>query len=211
MSVAIRFFYKKIGVRGLENVPAKGPIIFALNHQNSFLDAFLVTGTTPRNPYFLARADAFNNKIAAFLLDIINIIPIYRIKDGISSLKKNEQVIVRCRRIMRQKHPVLIFPEASHEYKHMLRPLKKGIARIAFGTEFASEISPEVVTIPVGVYYGNYTKAGYNVFINYGSPVKVSDYKKIYEKDHRTPADTTLMKYAVILFVGKEFVFFEEI
>ena len=36
-------------------------------------------------------------------------------------------------------------------------------------------------------------------------------YKVIYEKKHRTLHDTTQMKYAVILFVGKEFVFFEKI
>ncbi len=183
MSIAIRIFYKNIGIRGLENVPEKGPIIFALNHQNSFLDAFLVTGTTPRNPYFLARADAFNNKIASFLMDIIKIMPIYRIRDGISNLKKNEQVIDRCRSIMQHKHPVLIFPEASHEYKCMLRPLHKGIARIAFGTEFASEISPKVIILPVGVHYENYKQAGYNVLINYGKPIKVSDYEDIYKEN----------------------------
>jgi Predicted AAA-ATPase/PD-(D/E)XK nuclease superfamily len=36
-------------------------------------------------------------------------------------------------------------------------------------------------------------------------------YKIIYEKKYIAPANSTQMKYAVILFVGKEFVFFEEI
>jgi hypothetical protein len=86
---------------------------------------------------------------------------------------------------MQQKHPVLIFPEANHEYKYILRPLKKGIARIAFGTEFASEQCPNVVIIPVGVYYENYKNAGYSVFLNYGKPIKVSDYKNIYKEKPR--------------------------
>ena len=36
-------------------------------------------------------------------------------------------------------------------------------------------------------------------------------YKPIYEKKYRSKSNSSQMKYAVILFVGKEFVFFEEI
>ena len=79
----------------MDNVPKKGPVIFAVNHQNSFLDALLVTTTTPRNPYYLARGDVFGISWISYLLNFINIMPIYRSRDGIKNIRKNEAIIDR--------------------------------------------------------------------------------------------------------------------
>jgi len=39
VTLAIRAYYRKIKVRGIENVPVNAPIIFAPNHQYAFMDA----------------------------------------------------------------------------------------------------------------------------------------------------------------------------
>jgi hypothetical protein len=68
-------------------------------------------------------------------------------------------------------------PEGMHNDKHQLRPLVKGIFRIAFK---AFEINPSTVIIPVGLDYSSYTAYRSRLIIQYGKPIKLSDYKEIY-------------------------------
>lgn len=165
----------------MDNVPKKGPVIFAVNHQNSFLDALLVTTTTPRNPYYLARGDVFGISWISYLLNFINIMPIYRSRDGIKNVRKNEAIIDRCTKILGEGHPVLIFPEANHEYKNQLRAIQKGVSRIAF----AANAKHPVRIVPVGIQFENYRKAGYPVLVTYGDPIDVADYQKSYTENNQ--------------------------
>ena len=50
-------FFRRIDVAGIENVPAKGPVIFAGNHPNALMDGFLLTAKCGRWPlHFMANA-----------------------------------------------------------------------------------------------------------------------------------------------------------
>jgi 1-acyl-sn-glycerol-3-phosphate acyltransferase len=63
LAVIVRWWlsihYKRIFVGGLENFPAKGPVLLAANHGNAFLDAITVCLSVNRPVWFLARADIF--------------------------------------------------------------------------------------------------------------------------------------------------------
>ena len=41
-------YFKKVQIQGLNNIPAKGPVIYAITHQNSLLDAYLSNGFSLR-------------------------------------------------------------------------------------------------------------------------------------------------------------------
>ena len=77
------FFTKNIKISGKENIPKKGAILFAVNHPNGLLDPLLVTTNTPRITHYLVRAAIFKKPIVKKFLATLNLMPIYRIRDGV--------------------------------------------------------------------------------------------------------------------------------
>jgi len=113
--------------------------------------------TCRRDPVFLARADVFANKFLAGILRLLKILPVYRIRDGVGELAKNEAIFQETMEVLRRgKCPVCIMPEGNHGTKRKLRQLVKGIFRVAFQAQEAFGEQPGVVIVPVGIDYSNY-------------------------------------------------------
>ena len=91
-------FYSKFIVIGEENIPHASPVIFAPNHNNALMDALAILATIPHEDpiVFLARADMFNNKMAARLLTFTKIMPAFRMRDGVENLGRNQEIFDRC-------------------------------------------------------------------------------------------------------------------
>ena len=176
-------YFRKLRVTGLKNIPAKGPLIYAINHQNALLDPLVVHSVSWRNPYFLTRADIFNNKFVDKFLRGIKMLPIYRIRDGFDSIKMNEAVFESAKEILTKGGVVGIFPEGSHSLLYKVRPLKKGIARIAFMTEEAADFKLNVQIIPIGIHYESHSSTKGRTLVTYGKPINVADYKQTYQQD----------------------------
>jgi 1-acyl-sn-glycerol-3-phosphate acyltransferase len=179
--LSLRFYFKRYQIAGSENIP-KGPVLFVSNHQNAFLDALLITCSSSSNPYFLARASIFKKKWANRLLNAIRIIPIYRIRDGFSSVKKNDQVFEQCNRILSGGNSILIFPEGNHDNRYLLRPLQKGAARIALEAENRNSFNLNLKIVPVGIQYKEYDKVGNSVLVSFGPAISVAGFKDLYHK-----------------------------
>ena len=176
-----RIFYRRIEVKHWERIPRDRPVLLAPNHQNALMDAMATHNTSRRDPVFLARADIFKNKFIAGLLRLIKILPVYRIRDGASELGKNEDVFQEVMQVLlRKKCPVAIMPEGNHGNKRRLRPLVKGIFRIAFQAQENYGEKPGVVIVPVGIDYSNYTNFRGKLFLQYGEPIEVSEYYGAY-------------------------------
>ncbi|MFO7723371.1 MAG: 1-acyl-sn-glycerol-3-phosphate acyltransferase [Bacteroidales bacterium] len=176
-------YYGRLRVRGKEHIPYGEPMIFAPNHQNALMDALAVLFTIPRQMVFLARADIFKRGFFSAILTFMKILPIYRIRDGYSSLQSNSEIFDKTVEVIRAGRPLVILPEGNHEGIRRLRPLKKGIARIAFQTEEACNFSLGINIIPVGLDYSRYEKSGSELLIQYGLPIKVNDYAAIYQEN----------------------------
>lgn len=181
--VARAIFYRRHSVIGLENIPKDKPIILAPNHQNAFMDPIMIGITLKPQTYFLVRADVFKNPIAAKLLHSVKMMPIYRIRDGVESMAKNEDTFKKVYTILKDKQVVMLFPEGNHGNKKQLRPLKKGAARIAFGAEETYNYSLDVHVVPVALNYGNFTNAGSTLQVVFSKPIRVADFYEDYKKD----------------------------
>ena len=186
-------YFRKLRVTGLKNIPAKGPVIYALNHQNALLDPLVAHSVSWRNPYFLTRADIFSNKFVDKFLRGIKMLPIYRIRDGFDSIKMNEAIFESAKEILTTGGVVGIFAEGSHSLLYKLRPLKKGIARIAFMTEDAADFNLNVQIVPVGIHYESHSSPKGRTLVSFGKPINVADYKQIYLQD-QNKAFTELLK-----------------
>ena len=62
LRIYLPVLFKRLDYRGLENVPQDKPVVFAVNHQNAFLDGILVALKLRRPVFFLTRSDVFKGR-----------------------------------------------------------------------------------------------------------------------------------------------------
>jgi 1-acyl-sn-glycerol-3-phosphate acyltransferase len=180
--LAIKLFYRRIEIHGQDTYPSSGPVLLAPNHQNAFMDALIPAVFAPRPIHFLVRADVFKSKFAAWFFRSLNMMPVYRQRDGVGNLSKNEAVFEQCFEILRNNGTLLIFPEASHLGERMLRPLSKGFARILFGA-LEDHDHLHIQVVPVGLNYSNYQDSQSRLIVNWGKPIPVSNYYESYQSN----------------------------
>lgn len=173
-------FYRKVIVIGQENINPDHHIIFAPNHQNALMDALAVLFTNKGHNVFLARADIFKKKMLSSILYFLKILPVYRIRDGFSSLKSNDEIFTKTIDVIKNKNGLVILPEGNHEGFRRLRQLKKGICRVAFQSDEATGNNLKIKIIPVGLEYSHYIKYRQVLTVVYGKPIEVSDYHQLY-------------------------------
>jgi 1-acyl-sn-glycerol-3-phosphate acyltransferase len=175
-------FYRKVIVLGRENINPDFPLIFAPNHQNALMDALAVLFTHKGQPIFLARADIFKRKTIAAFLYFLKILPVYRIRDGFSSLKSNDEIFTKTIDVLKNKNGLVILPEGDHVGFRRLRQLKKGICRVAFQSEEATGFNLKIKIIPVGLEFSNYSRFRQVLTVAYGKPIEVSEFFTLYKE-----------------------------
>lgn len=173
--VSLWFYFSRWQIRSLAPIP-KGPVIFVSNHQNAFLDAVLVICSSYRNPWSLTRAEVFRKPLVKKILTILQMIPVYRFRDGFSTLRKNDTMIETCSQLLTQGHSILIFGEGNHSYQWYLRSLQKGFARIALAAEEKNNWLLDTQIIPVGIQYESHMNFRSRVLVSYGKPIPVKEY-----------------------------------
>jgi hypothetical protein len=146
------------------------------------MDALAVLFTHKGQPVFLARADIFKKKAIATFLYFIKMLPVYRLRDGFSTLKSNDEIFQKTIDVLKNKNGLVILPEGDHAGFRRLRQLKKGICRIAFQADEATGFQLKIKIIPVGVEYSNYSRFRQVLTVVYGKPVEVSEYHQLYRE-----------------------------
>jgi 1-acyl-sn-glycerol-3-phosphate acyltransferase len=174
-------FYRRVIVLGRENINPDHHVIFAPNHQNALMDALAVLFTHKGQPIFLARADIFKRKTIAAILYFLKILPVYRIRDGFRSLKGNDEIFLKTIDVLKNKNGLVILPEGDHVGFRRLRQLKKGICRVAFQSDEATDFNLKIKIIPVGLEFSNYSRFRQVLTVVYGKPIEVSEYFELYK------------------------------
>jgi len=177
-----KIYYRKIIVLGHDNINPDHHIIFAPNHQNALMDALAVLFTNNGQNVFLARADIFKKKTIASILYFLKILPVYRIRDGFRTLKGNDEIFDKTIDVLRNKNGLVILPEGDHAGFRRLRQLKKGICRVAFQADEASEFNLKIKIIPVGLEFTNYSRFRQVLTVVYGKPIEVSEFHDLYKR-----------------------------
>jgi 1-acyl-sn-glycerol-3-phosphate acyltransferase len=182
---SIRKYFKKFTIKNEVNIPENAPVILAPNHQNALLDALAIVCGNKYQSIFIARADIFNSPLLVAILTFLKMLPMYRMRDGAENLKKNDEIFNMTLDILRRKtSPITIFAEGNHGEYRRLRPLVKGIFRMAFKAQEDYGTDPGVKIVPVGLDYGHYQKFRSTLLINYGKPVEVSEYYQLYAENN---------------------------
>jgi 1-acyl-sn-glycerol-3-phosphate acyltransferase len=110
-------------VFGVHNVPARGGVILAANHQ-SFLDPILATLSIGRECSYMARDTLFEHPVLRAVIEYYNAFPIRRDTADLRGLK---ELIRR----LRQGRVVLTFPEGTRSEDGSIGPMRAGVALAA--------------------------------------------------------------------------------
>jgi 1-acyl-sn-glycerol-3-phosphate acyltransferase len=175
IKLGLFFYFKKIQIHNRGNVPKDQPVLLLSNHQNALLDALLIATNCGRYVHFLTRASVFKKSIVGKLLRSLQMLPVYRIRDGWNNLSKNNPVFSTCSQLLQKGEGVVIFPEGSHNLKRTVRPLSKGFTRIIFET-LEKYPDTNLQLIPVGVNFVNAKEFEDSVSVYYGKPICAKDF-----------------------------------
>jgi len=164
--LALRIFFKRIEIVGLENIPEREAVIFAVNHPNGLVDPLFVLCFAPRDVSFLAKAPLFKTPFIGYLVRALDSIPVYRKEDQTAG--SNEQTFSRATEILRHGGGIAIFPEGTTHSDPSMRELKTGAARIALGASL-----PVIKVIPAGIYYTAKHVFRSEALVWFGKPISV--------------------------------------
>ncbi len=179
-----RYFFRRWQIANYPKMGRKEPVIYVANHQNAFMDALAIIMSQKRHPLFLVRANIFASPLARFLLRSLNMLPIYRMRDGVDNLAKNDPIIQDCIDILKKgRQPLAIFVEGNHSLLRSLRPLKKGVGRIAFSALEQTGFTMPLKIIPIGISYSRHTRLHSDLLVNFGKPIRVNDFLETYQEN----------------------------
>lgn len=192
VNIATKTSYRNIKFIGKERIPKDAAIIFAPNHSGALMDAMVILAMDHKPKVFLARADIFKNPKLAKIFKFMKMMPIMRMRDGIEEVKKNNKTIETAAEVLKDRVPLCIFPEGTHQTKYSMLPLSKGVFRIALQAKELLGDTPLYI-VPVGIRYGNFLRFRSSVSVQFGNPINVGEFIAAHS-DRSVPEQMNLMR-----------------
>jgi glycerol-3-phosphate O-acyltransferase/dihydroxyacetone phosphate acyltransferase len=177
--LTFRVYFRRIFYSNLKKVPIEKPLLFAGNHQNSFMDGVLVGAYLPQPIHFLMRADMFKNPVARFCLRELNVSPVYRLEEGLENVHKNLDTFKAIYKVLKKNGNYVVFSEGICVQEKRLQKLRKGTARMAFGA--AEEFGLDVHVVPVGINYTYPSRFRKEVLINFHESFSIKELQELYK------------------------------
>jgi 1-acyl-sn-glycerol-3-phosphate acyltransferase len=200
MTIALRLFYRRVYVTGLENIADKGPAIIMPNHNSSLMDAALLGILIKRPLYFFARGDVFVNAFVERLLARFHMLPVHPHDGGRKTLGDNNAAFSRAEKILLDGGIIIFFPEGVSHTDKQLKPLRKGVFRLAFNTAAKRNFEMNIPLIPAGVTYSNPFCWRSEVMVHLGAPMQLADYVESFKSN----ASATLLQLSKVAYLDME-------
>ena len=156
--VTVKLFWG-FSVEGTENIPPQGPAIIASNHR-SYVDPPILGAAAPREFYFLAKKELFENIFLGWLITKFNAVPINRGKVDQKGMRGVVDILGR-------GDLLLVFPEGTRSRQDEFLEPKSGVGKLV--------LEAKVPIIPTFVgNTGHFVKnifTGRKVEIVFGEPL----------------------------------------
>lgn len=157
--------YYRAEIKGLENVPKEGAVIFAGNHR-SYLDPPLIVATAKRDMRFIAKEELTENKFLKFLIWTFDAILVKRNDKDVGPLKESLKTL-------KEDKCIALFPEGTRNGLEKGEKAKDGVAFFA--------VRSGAKVVPCGIKGGE--KGNRKVTITYGKPLDYSELKGSKDKE----------------------------
>jgi hypothetical protein len=145
----------------------------------------MVAGFQFPSLYFMVRGDIFKWWLKPITW-AAQMFPIYRLaEDGADSIKRNSEVYLELRKVLKRKKSILLFGEGytDNEFIRSLKPLKKGAARIGFEVITASDWKLDVKIQPLGLNYTHPKHLRSECLLCASEIIHLKDYRDAYEEN----------------------------
>uniref|UniRef100_K3W780 Phospholipid/glycerol acyltransferase domain-containing protein n=1 Tax=Globisporangium ultimum (strain ATCC 200006 / CBS 805.95 / DAOM BR144) TaxID=431595 RepID=K3W780_GLOUD len=188
LRLLLHTYFRKIELYGINNLPREGPVILCPNHPNMMVDALMVItecARVGRNPYVWAKGSLFANPVAAFILDKLGAVPVYRPRKAADSLEDvdsnltpeqleaaNRKMFERTWQVLARGNLMLLFPEGTSYTAPKMLSLRTGVVRVATG--FVKQYDQPIPIIPVGLNYFNKAHFRSQVMLEFGTPLMIT-------------------------------------
>ena len=175
LTLALRIFFRRVEIRGREDVPADGPVIFVVNHPNGLVDPVFLLAFAPRPVAFLAKEPLFRMPVVGFFVRALDSIPVHRRQDPGADLARNAETFAAARALLGRGGAIAIFPEGASHADPKLRPARTGAARIALAAAARVGEAPtaRIRIVPAGLYYTSRARFRSGVLVTFGPPIEV--------------------------------------
>lgn len=181
--IALRWFYRRIDVVGLERLPRNAPLLLVCNHPNALVDAMLVAWGVPRRIVLTAKSTLFTHRALATLLDWVGVVPLVRRSDiekglmqGSQTPQRNARAFGALRAVLRRGGAVVIFPEGISHDNPSLAPLKTGAARIALEARDEAHVG-NLHIVPIGLTFERKDAPRTRVLVQIGEPIALDQWR----------------------------------
>ena len=170
--LALRIYFKRIEVTGLEHVPLDRPVIFVLNHPNALVDPVFLLCLAPRRVSFLAKAPLFRMPVIGYLVRALDSLPVYRRQDEGQEVSKNQETFIAARKLLAGGGTIGICPEGVSHDDPGLKPIKTGASRISLAAVATGEVT-DLQIVPAGLYYTSKTSFRSSALLYFGKAIAV--------------------------------------
>jgi len=170
---ALQIFCVSIRVHGKAALRQRGPLLIVANHPDSFFDALVIAANCSHPVSFLARGDVFTKPWHDFLLRALNMMPVYRQREGKEHLHKNQNSFDASVEVLKNNGILLIFIEGTCLNKNEIQPFKKGAARI-LQQAVAAGVTPSV--LPAVITYNGFKHFGKKIYLMLGKTFSAGVY-----------------------------------
>jgi glycerol-3-phosphate O-acyltransferase / dihydroxyacetone phosphate acyltransferase len=175
--IALRWYYRRIEVIGLERIPAEGPAILAANHSNALVDALIVGCMSPRMVRLTAKATLLDHPVTRVIVGALGVIPLRRARDerattptGTPDESRNAGAFAAVHDTLAAGGLVLIFPEGISHSEPALAPLRTGAARMLLQARIERGLD-NLPIIPVGLTFEEKWRPRSRVLMHVGDPI----------------------------------------
>jgi len=155
----------RLRVRGQNNIPRRGGVIFASNHV-SLADPPLVGCCLPRMIHFMAKQELFEIPLLGWFIRHTNAFPVKRMERDVSAFKSAQ-------RLLSHGGGLILFPEGTRQREGRLGAAKPGVGMLAVKTGCA--------VVPVYVHNADRLKNFKRLTVCFAAPLRAgpdADYQK---------------------------------
>ena len=151
----------RLEIKGIENVPKEGAVLFCGNHVSS-VDAVLVNCFTPRKVRFLGKEELYKIIIFRPLIKLYKVIMVKRDSKDLNAIKESLKTL-------KSGECIAIFPEGTRN------GLEKNNGEMKNGATYLA-IKTGAKIVPIGIR--GKIKPFSKIVVNYGEPIDYSQYSK---------------------------------